>query len=241
MEPVMIRTILGEAYDQATEEEYHRVVALVRDYIDKSTGIQTIIQMQALVEMTREAGFVPADQVLDASGYKAIYNDALMEVTNRRIARVRNGELDVADFTVKGAVDFLRELRQRGLTLYLASGTDEEDVKNEAQILGYADLFEGGVVGAVGDVSKYSKKMVIDRIIRDNGLSGPQLITFGDGPVELRETKKRGGVAVGVASDEIRRYDLTEEKRTRLIRAGADLVVPDFSQRDRLMAYLFPG
>ena len=55
-------------------------------------------------------------------------------------------------------------------------------------------------------------------------------MTFGDGPVEVRETRRRGGRTVGVASDELRRFGWNMRKRTRLIRAGADLVIPDFSQ-----------
>ena len=157
---------------------------------------------------------------------------------DRRIERLRAGELDPDDFTIKGTRAFLEAMHRRGIRLYLASGTDEEDVKNEACVLGYARLFEGGIFGAVGDVRKYSKKMVIDRIMRENELSGPQLATFGDGPVELRETKKRGGLAVGIASDEVRRHELNPEKRTRLIKAGADLIVPDFSQHEKLIHYL---
>ena len=126
------------------------------------------------------------------------------------------------------------------MVLYLASGTDHDDVLAEAQALGYADLFEDRIYGAVGDVSRYSKKMVIDRILSDNQLAGHELACFGDGPVELRETVRRGGLAVGVASDEVRRYSLEVSKRTRLIRAGADVLIPDFSQHDRLLAYVFP-
>ncbi len=58
------------------------------------------------------------------------------------------------------------------------------------------------------------------------------------GPVELRETKKRNGCAVGVASDEVRRYGINPERRSRLIRAGADIVIPDFSQRELLLQLL---
>jgi len=67
------------------------------------------------------------------------------------------------------------------------------------------------------------------------------LVTFGDGPVEIRETHKRGGFTVGVAGDEIRRYGLDASKRSRLIRAGADLIVPDFSQIDRMLQLLGIG
>jgi hypothetical protein len=61
---------------------------------------------------------------------------------------------------------------------------------------------------------------------------------FGDGPVELREARKRHGAAVGVASDEVRRYGLHAGKRARLIMAGAHLVIPDFSQAGRLLALM---
>ncbi|MDI9431542.1 MAG: HAD family hydrolase, partial [Planctomycetota bacterium] len=211
----------------------------VLEYIDQSTGIQTILQMESLVEMVREFGIVPADKVLDKFGYKDIYNRALMEVVNDRIARFERGQLDVSDFTVKGAVGFLAAMHNRGVTLYLASGTDRDDVVREAHALGYAEFFDGGIYGAVGDVTKYSKRMVIDRIMTENRLSGAELVVVGDGPVEMRECRKRGGIAVGVASDEVRRYGLNPEKRTRLIKAGAQVVVPDFSQWHDLLGLLF--
>ena len=241
MEPVMVRSILGPHYDHADEATYRRVVDRVRDYIDRSTGVQTIVQMDALVEMVRDAGLVPADDVLDAQGYKAIYNAALMERVGARIAKLERGELDVADLTIKGAADFVRKLHERGITLYMASGTDRNDVVREAQALGYAELFGDRIYGAVGDVSQYSKRMVVEDILHGNGLSGPELVCFGDGPVELRETKKRGGTAVGIASDEVRRYGLDPEKRARLVKAGADLIVPDFSQADALLKHLCAG
>jgi len=239
MEPVMVKAILGPRYLDADEGQYRRVVQAVREYIDKSTGIQTIQQMEVLVEMVRHFGCVPEDQILDKWGYKTIYNDALMELVRVRLAKFRRGELDVNDYTIKGAVPFLRMLHDRGVKLYLASGTDHEDVLAEAHALGYADLFEGRLYGAVGDITKYSKKMVVDRILQENRLTGVQLVCFGDGPVELRETKKRGGIAVGIASDEIRRHGLNREKRARLVKAGADLIVPDLSQGKILFDYLF--
>jgi phosphoglycolate phosphatase-like HAD superfamily hydrolase len=237
MEPVMVRAILGEKYATADESLYHRVVARVRDYIDKSTGIQTLLQMQGLVGMVREFGCVPAAAILDELGYKRIYNDALMELVRVRLGKLRRGELSVDDLTLKDAVPLLRRLKASKVRMYLASGTDEADVISEARELGYADLFDGGIHGSVGDVNREAKKIVLDRIISDIG-AGARLITFGDGPVEMRETHKRGGFAVGVASDEVRRFGMNWDKRTRLIRAGADLVIPDFSQLDRLLETL---
>ncbi len=239
MEPVMVQAILGEQYHSASQSLLQEVRERVNEYIDQSTGIQTILQMEALVGMVKEFGLVPDEEILDKHGYKEVYNDALMEMVNKRIEKFQSGQLDVADYTMKGAGGFLESLSQRGLQLYLASGTDRHDVQNEAEVLGYADLFDGGIYGAVGDVSKYSKKMVIDNIIKENNLRGSELVVFGDGPVEIRECRKFGGIAVGIASDEIRRHGLNVSKRTRLIKAGAQLVIPDFSQADRLLVLLF--
>ena len=239
MEPVMVRAILGDTYLSADEGLYHRAVERVRAYIDQSTGIQTIVQMQHLVEMVEEFGCVPPEKILDRIGYKEIYNEALMEMVRKRLHKLRAGELDVEDFTIKGAVRFLEALYRRGVKLYIASGTDQEDVVREAEVLGYARLFEGRIYGATGDSAVCSKKMVVERILSENCLKGAQLCCFGDGPVELRETRKQGGIAVGVASDEVRRFGLNREKRTRLIKAGADVIVPDFSQPSVLSTFLF--
>jgi hypothetical protein len=62
--------------------------------------------------------------------------------------------------------------------------------------------------------------------------------TFGDGPVEIRETHKRDGITIGLASDEKKRYGLNQRKRVRLIKAGADIIVPDFSQASELLRLL---
>ena len=239
MAPVMIKAILGDHYATADEALYQKVQRRVLDYIDKSTGIQTLVQMEALVEMVREFGIVRPEKVLDRFGYKAIYNEALMEMVSERIARLHRGQLDTGDYTIKGAVAFLKALRGRGVTVYLASGTDHADVVAESQALGYADLFNGGIYGAVGDITNCSKKMVIDRIMSENNLRGPELAVFGDGPVELRESRKRDGLAIGIASDELRRHGLNLDKRARLVKAGAHLIVPDFSQAAELLTLLF--
>jgi sugar/nucleoside kinase (ribokinase family)/phosphoglycolate phosphatase-like HAD superfamily hydrolase len=230
MEPMMIKAVLGN--QNATEDEklFNRVKNRVREFIERTTGIQTIAQMHGLVDLVREFGLVAESNILTAAKYKGIFNEELIALVNLRLAKLETGELDVNDFTLKGAVPFLRALQHAGVRLYLASGTDENDVKREAECLGYADVFNGGIYGSIGEVTKDAKKVVIERII--NGVNGAfdQLITFGDGPVEMRETKRHGAVAVGVASDELRRFGITLEKRRRLIRAGADALVPDFSQ-----------
>jgi phosphoglycolate phosphatase-like HAD superfamily hydrolase len=238
MLPTMIQAVLGPRYADADEALYHKVVGHVTRYVDKTTGVQTLVQMRGLVEMVRQFGCVPPEDILDMHGYKALYNKQLLDTVRRRIRKLHRGELSAADFQIAGARRMLEALHQRGVKLYLASGTDQDDVKAEADALGYAHLFEGGIFGAVGDVEVEAKRDVLERIMRDGDLSGPQLVTFGDGPVEIRETHKRGGITVGVASDEVRRFGLNPAKRTRLIRAGADIIVPDFTRLDDLLALL---
>ncbi|OHB60103.1 MAG: carbohydrate kinase [Planctomycetes bacterium GWF2_42_9] len=239
MEPVMIKAILGDRYKTADETTYHRVRDRVREYIDKSTGIETIKQMQALVEIVKEFGLVSPQDVLDKWGYKKIYNDALMLTVNDRISRFQRNELNISDFTVKGSLEFLKMLKARGVKLYLASGTDFDDVANEAKVLGYSDLFNGGIYGSVGDSAAFSKKMIIAKIMTENNLHGSELLVVGDGPVEMRESRKRDGLALGIASNEVQRFGINLEKRTRLIKAGANFIIPDFSQLKHIEKLLF--
>jgi len=42
-----------------------------------------------------------------------------------------------------------------------------------------------------------------------------------------------------VASDEVRKEGVNEWKRNRLIGAGADIIVPEFREQEKLVAYLF--
>jgi phosphoglycolate phosphatase-like HAD superfamily hydrolase len=192
--------------------------------------------------MVREAGFLPESEILDAPGYKRVYNRALMELVRGRKEQLQRGELGVEDFTLKNAVALLNELHGAGVRLYLASGTDEQDVILEAETLGYAPLFGGRIYGANQDMTHDAKRMVLDRILNEiGGSNASHIVTFGDGPVEIRETRKRGALTVGVASNELQRFGLQPDKRTRLIRAGANLIVPDYSQLNPLLRALRIG
>lgn len=239
MAPMMIKAVLGNKYQDADESLYNKVKSAVYELIDKTTGIQTLKQMKILLGLIREFGFVPEDKMLDEFGYKEIYNNDLMEMVRKREEKLQNRELVIEDLTIKDAIPFLKMLYDKGIRLYLTSGTDEADVKHEAGALGYDFLFEGRIFGATGDINAEAKKMVLDSIldsIRDS--EAASIVTFGDGPVEIRETHKRGGATAGVASNELRRYGLNQSKRTRLIKAGADIIVPDFSQSDQLFGLL---
>ena len=239
MEPMMIKAIMGDKFENTDNPLCFEVQKQVLEFINMSTGIQTILQMETLVQMVDEFNIVPKEKILDKLGYKKIFNDALMKIVSERLEKLRTGQLNIDDFTILGSLDFLKILKEKGIKLYLTSGTDIEDVIIEAESLGYADLFNDGIYGSENDINKYSKKMVINRIISENNLKGNELVVFGDGPVEIKECVKFDGIAIGVASDEVRRCGLNQKKRTRLIKAGAQIIIPDFSQSNKLFDLLF--
>ena len=129
-------------------------------------------------------------------------------------------------------------LKKHGVVCYLASGTDEKYVLEEAELLGLTGYF-AGIYGAQDNYKNFSKKMVIDRIIQTHQLSGSDFVAFGDGYVEIEDSKAVNGIAVGLATDEKNRCGIDAWKRSRLISAGADLIIPDFREFHAIEAYLF--
>ncbi len=232
MVPLMVRVLAGTPAAEPPEA----IEALVRAYVDRTTGIQTIYQMMGLTDMVRERGGEP----LPATAYKQQYLDELWERIKWRVAGLKAGSIPREDLMVPGAEQVLVSLAERGVRCYLASGTDLEYVRDEVTALGLADYFDGHIYGAVADLGAFSKAMVIGAILRDNDLHGHELVTFGDGYVEIEETVAVGGLTVGVASDEVGRSGRVDPwKRGRLAEAGAHIIVADFGHVDALLDYLF--
>ena len=230
MIPMMVELILAAP---AAEEEAH-VEAVVKEYVARLTGKQTIYQMIQLADEIRKRGGAP----LEPLEYKYIYLDRLTARMGARIEGLKAGRINPDDLMVPGSRQMLDALRRRGVRCYLASGTDEPFVLDEAAALGLSPYF-AGIYGAKDDYKTFSKRIIIDRIIAENELSGPEFVAFGDGYVEIEDAKRVGGIAVGVATDEARRTGIDEWKRNRLIEAGADIIVPDFCHQDTLTAYLW--
>jgi len=232
---VMIPYFIEELMKAPKVEEKEKVAARVNDFVDFLTGKQTIYQCIRLAEEINACGGKAEDPLL----YKREYHKRLMDRIRHRIDGLRGGALDKNDYVVPGSFELLAMLRNHGLVLYLASGTDENYVLEEARLLGVTDFFNGGIHGAQDLYKLFSKEMVIKNIITAHGLSGNELIGFGDGYVEIENVKSVNGFAVGVASDEAKRAGVNEWKKNRLSQAGADIIIPDYRRTDLLEQYLF--
>ncbi|GEM_PF-7118494 len=68
--------------------------------------------------------------------------------------------------------------------------------------------------------------------------NGQVVVEAGDDPVEIKDCHKFEGITLRIASDEVQKYDLKAEKRTRLIKSGADILINDFSQHEKLIETL---
>jgi phosphoglycolate phosphatase len=228
MVPMFVEMLPGLADES---EETRR--QLCHDDIMRLNGKQTIYQMIQLAERIKERGGTPRDPLW----YKHEYLRRLNERIHDRLESLRRGALRPDDLLVYGARQFLELLQRRGLPLYLASGTDEVFVKQEADLLDLTRFFGRHIYGAVDDYKQFSKQLVIERILRENRILGAQLLSFGDGYVEIQNTKEAGGLAVAVASDEANngsgRFD--EWKHRRLFGVGADVAIPDFRDGQALL------
>ena len=232
---VMIPMMVDALRQTGTRESDSELHTAVEEFVMRLNGRQTIYQMIQLADEMRRRGGEP----LEPLAYKHRYHDLLMERIHGRLAALESGQAQPDDWTVPGSHAMLAELKRRGLTLYLASGTDLKYVRREAELLGFAPYFDGHIYGALDDYRNFSKQMIIDRILEENDLHGEELLGFGDGFVEIEEIKKVGGVAVAVASDEENRRGVNTWKRNRLVQAGADIVIPEYRRGPRLLRFLF--
>lgn len=208
-----------------------------RDFIDILTGKQTIYQCMRLNEEVVKRGGPERDPL----EYKNEYHRRLLEKIDYRRKGLASGDIKPEEYLVPGSVEIIGLLLDRDVDIYLASGTDEVYVKEEVALLGLDGYFKDRVYGARDDYRLFSKAMVIKRIISENGLHGSSLAGFGDGYVEIENVKEVGGIAIGVATDEEKLEGVDQWKRERLIRAGADVIIPDFTGLGELESYLFGG
>jgi phosphoglycolate phosphatase-like HAD superfamily hydrolase len=231
MVPMMVETLL----ELKTGESEAALRAIVEDFVWRLTGKETIYQMMEFAEHVARRG----GNALDAREYKKIYLDRLWLRIRGRVEDLRHGRCPAEQYLVPGARELLQRLKNLGLRMYLASGTDEVYMREEARLLDIARYFDGGVYGALDDYKSFSKKILIQRILSQTDVQGEEILVFGDGYVEIEEVKLVGGAAVGVATREPECRQVDEWKRQRLIGVGADYIVPNFLCCEELLGLLF--
>lgn len=231
---IMIPMMVDYLKETNTEESDAELETIVKTFVTDLTGKQTIYQMIRLVEEIEKRGGKAETPLF----YKNDYHDRLLERINYRLDGLRAGTIVADEYLVPGSMDILNLMQSKGIKCYLASGTDEKYVMDEVALLGLTDYFEG-IYGAQDDYKNFSKRMVIQKIIEENQLAGKEVVAFGDGYVEIEEMKNVGGIAIGLATDEANRDGMDEWKRSRLIAANADVIIPDFQVTEGLEALLF--
>lgn len=232
MKPYFFEILRQSSIDETDDE----IMNCVGDFVDRLTGEQTIYQCIELAAEVSKRNSMPEKPEF----YKDEYNRRLLKHIDIRIKNLENKKRELIDFVVPGSFELLCALKDLGNSLYLASGTDEPNVLYEASLLG-VDKFFDGIYGAQKEYKLFSKKHVIENILIKHKLQGDQLLGFGDGYVEIENIKQVGGYAVGVASDELNKSGVDSWKRRRLIEAGADIIIADFSETDRLINFLLRG
>lgn len=229
MIPMMVEVLLATP----AHEDEETLFALVTEFVERLTGRQTIYQMIQLCQEVEKRGGHPEG----AASYKHSYHRLLMAHIHSRRENLASGQVARSELMVPGALEILKEIKTRNIVCYLASGTDEAYVIEEAQLLGITEFF-AGIYGAQEDYKRFSKRKVIDYLLTQAGWKGSELVIFGDGYIEIQEARERGTIAIGVASQEVTRNGIDEWKRKRLIEAGADLIIPDFREQAHLLAFL---
>lgn len=216
------------------EPEAELLVYLEREMLLLS-GKPSIFQMRRLSEIVAERdGVAPdADAMLDEFLRRLFAN------IETRLAALKTGTAGPADWVVPGTHALLDNLQRRGVKLYLASGTDRGFVDSDMALLDLPRHFGPHVYAPANNTPNFAKRDVIAMILRDEGISGEELLGFGDGYSETVEVKRVGGVAVGVASTEPGVGGLNAMKREMLIGLGADVIVPDYREQAALLDWLW--
>lgn len=207
----------------------------LEDQMLRLSGKPSVFQMRRMAEIVTERGGTPPD----SDAMLAEFLRRLFAIADRRKADLQSGKTTPAEWAVPGTHALLDELRRRGVELYLASGTDLKYVREEAALLDLSRYFGDRVFAPADNSPDFSKRTVIEGILRDHRITGAELIGFGDGYSETVEVKRAGGVAVGVASQEAGVPGLNALKRAMLAELGADVIVPDYAHSSELLQWLF--
>lgn len=199
-------------------------------------GKPSIHQMAHLADLVRQRGGTPEP----ADKYHDEFQRRLGDAVRGRLERVRQEAPGTDSLLVRGVRALFETLRTRGISLTLATGSVLHEVRHETELLNVARYFDTMHGPHTLDDRHFSKRTVIASLLRERGMEGAKLLAFGDGPVEIRETKAVGGIAIAVASDEENHGSgrMDPVKRETLLAAGADGVIADFHAAQQIVEAL---
>ncbi len=199
------------------------------------SGKPSIHQMRRLAEIILER----TGESADPDAMLQLFLTRLIALSAERQEQITSGRDQPDNWTVLGSRALLENLRRRGVTLLLASGTELDFVKRECEILGLSEFFGSRIHGPTDQLPNFSKRTVVEDFLKELGLPGEALLGFGDGYAETVVIKRAGGTMIGVASAEVGVPGINAMKRTMLIELGADVIVPDYSHGEKLIEWLF--
>lgn len=232
MVPMMVDALVATG----TGESREQLTAIVEEFVTRLTGQPTMQQMIALAEEVEKRGRPRPDPYV----YFDRYMDMLISRTEARIADVAADRARPDDFLVHGARPLVERLAAAGLILVIASGTNLADVRRESAVLKIDNHFGPRIFGPVNDDPRFSKGRVLSQLTAEHGLRGEQIASIGDGPAEMLAIKAVGGLAIGVASDEVHQDGRVNSlKRDHLLRSGADVIIPDYHNLPSVLRLLF--
>jgi phosphoglycolate phosphatase len=177
----------------------------------------------------------------DPHVYFRRYMDMLLSRTEARIEDVTAGRVTPDDMLIPGTRPLLERLHAAGWILVIASGTELSDVRRESRILKIDHYFGDRIFGPINNDPKFAKERVLRQLMTERNLSGDQIVSIGDGPAEMLAIKAVGGLAIGVASDEIHQDGrINQLKRDHLLRSGADVIISDYCDLRSVLRLLTP-
>jgi phosphoglycolate phosphatase-like HAD superfamily hydrolase len=219
----------------AGEDEASRRI-FARTELMTLNGKPTIHQMVHLTELVRQRGGAAET----AEEYHDEFQRRLGETVRARLERARREPPGTDSLLVRGVRALFETLRTRGIALTLATGSVLHEVRHETEVLDVARYFDAMHGPESLDDRDFSKRAIIARLLAERDVDGATLLAFGDGPVEIRETKAVGGIAIAVASDEENHGSgrMDDAKRETLLAAGADGVIADFHRARQIVEAL---
>jgi phosphoglycolate phosphatase-like HAD superfamily hydrolase len=221
MVPMMVEALAATGSGESPEQ----LTAIVEEFVTRLTGQPTMQQMQALCDEVQKRGRPRPDP----EAFLTRYLEMLIARTQTRIDDVDAGRVMPDDLLVPGSRPLVERLLAAGWLLAIASGTELSDVCRESGVLKIDRYFGPQIFGPVNNDASFSKERALRQLMAEHSIFGNEIVAIGDGPAEMLAIKAVGGLAIGVASDEVHRDGrINRLKREHLLRAGADVIISDY-------------